>query len=117
MLIAVVILGILSTATLVAGTNSQQKARITAAMTAFSDYEHAFIIAYSDHPGIVSARKKAWPEDGSGDMYTSEKGLRPIVDGMNISLNSNIKLDWDPTLKVYRSLEKDPWGGYYVLME
>ena len=116
LLVAVIVLGILSSMYLYSGSRAQERARITSELTAIEDFESAFIAAYSDHPGIVSSRKDNWPHTGLVD-YSSERGLAKIVRGMNVSLQDSLQFKWDPDLKVYRSVGNDPWNGYYILTE
>ena len=74
LLVAIVVLAILGTITITAGTSAQRRARITSAMTVFSDYRSAFNTAIMDHPGLVNDREELWVgPDGTdtGVMYTS----------------------------------------------
>lgn len=120
LLVAIIVLGILGAITIVAGSAAQQRARVTSAMTVFSDYKTAFNTAVMDHPGLVNDRENTWKgSDGTGDgsTYTSQEAFKRVVAYMNRALSENLQLELSEDGKYYQSRGNDPWGGKYVLLE
>lgn len=120
LLVAIVVLAILGTITITAGTAAQRRARVTSAMTVFSDYRSAFNTAIMDHPGLVNDREELWVgPDGTdtGVMYTSKEAFKRLVGYMNSSLSADLQLVPSADGPYYESKGNDPWGGKYVMLE
>lgn len=119
LLVAIVVLAILGAITITAGTAAQRRARVTSAMTVFSDYRTAFNTAMMDHPGLVKDRWNTWVgADGTetGQNYDSKKAFSRLIGYMNLSLSNDLKLKWNDT-GYWESNGTDPWGGHYVILE
>ena len=113
LLIAIVVLGIISGLLINSGVKAQEKARISAATTALSDFVGAFSTTCIQHPGIMNDRLESWGADGTS--YNTKKALERTVAYMNENLDSQFMFTWSDTDKCYVSLRQDPWGGNFCL--
>ena len=110
-MVVLVILASLATGGILGG---QEKARVASALTAVDAYKDAFSVTCITHPGIAGSRDAAWADEVT---YSSQSGLAKLVNGINETVDDLLVLQWDDSLKCYRSTGTDPWGGYYVLLE
>lgn len=117
LIIAIVVLAILGTITFAAGSSSQKRARITAAMTVLDDYESAFETAMLNHAGIANDRKAEWTNNSGATGYSSERAFSRLVEEMNKALSADKQFKWDSANKYWVSTGTDPWGGNYLLLE
>lgn len=93
---------------------SQERARVTSAMSSIDAYDNAFATACITNPGIVGDR---YAIIEGGGTYGSQEGLKRLVKYMNETLDDNLDFYWDASMKCYVSLGKDPWGGNFILTE
>lgn len=118
LLIAIVILGIISSGLLITGSKAQEKARVSAAMTCLDDYESAFTTVCLNHPGVMKDRiQEQEAAEAASRTYTSKQALARLVTEMNAILEPSAQLYWDATYKCFRSYGEDPWGGFFILTE
>lgn len=117
LLVAIVVLAILGTITITAGSSAQRRARVTAAMTVFDDYKNAFNTAILSHAGLVTDPEDAWKESiTGGTAYSSKNSYARLVKNMNDSLSPDLKLVWNDA-GYWESAGSDPWGGKYIMLE
>lgn len=93
---------------------SQERARVTSAMSSIDAYDNAFATACIINPGIVGDRYMIIEGGGT---YNSEEGFKRLVKYMNETLDDSLDFHWDDTRKCYVSMGRDPWGGNYILSE
>lgn len=94
---------------------NQEDTRLSVAHTELATYRDAISSAVIFTPAIVGDRSREWDTDGS--TYSSKEAYVRLVRSMNEYLDDKLSLTWDESLKCYRSVGKDPWGGHYVLTE
>lgn len=108
LLIAVVVLGILSSMLIAAGTASQSKARMAVAQNDLDSLKNSIYQGMMAHPNMMKMT--------DGDPQT----MKTIIDYMNSELDDAWQLELvgtpqDSGLVAYTKIQKDPWGNPYGL--
>lgn len=121
LLVGIVVLGILSTAMVFAGSSAQTRARVTKATVKFDNYATAFSETVMSFPGIMKDREEAWAKAvKAGKPYSTKDGMQRLVIEMNKLLDPDDQFVWGGDefgYECYVSVGLDPWGGHYILTE
>lgn len=118
LLVAIAVLGILTTLVIVSGSSAQQKARVTKMLSHYDGYASAFSETVLTYPGVMHDRKKIIDSSTPpGNSYSSKDGLSRVVFEINRLVDSDLQFVWNDEWKCYVSHGKDPWGGRYILTE
>lgn len=120
LLVAIVVLGVLSTMLINSGIAAQKRARLTSALTVLEDYESAFSTVCMTHPGIMMDRKDAWVgADGTenGEHYSTIKAMGRVISYMNEVLEGSSQFILSSDGLRYESRGEDPWGGKFIITE
>lgn len=105
LLIAVVVLGILSSMLIAAGTASQSKARMSVAQNDLDSLKNSIYQGMMAHPNIMK-------------MKDSEETFKTVIDYMNSELDDAWQLERIGTpvnsgLVAYSRIHRNPWGNPY----
>ena len=114
LIVIITAVGILSAIGLANYSDSVEDTRVATCKGTVEDYLDVFTTVCGERPGLVRLKKDTWT---TVDAYSAEQAFFKLVVSMNQLLDEEAQFYWDDSIKCWRSVGDDPWGGFYILTD